>query len=138
MREFEFTAEEKQTVELIKSARNIQDFLWGEMNDECGLEEFKRMLRKRLVKIDDIELTNPHWKVEFRKRLLQLGAIAIQVMVRLDNDQIKHGGTHPTLPSNLPKYATPLSKSKCICHGYDGEPYLHEVNDKCPVHGKKS
>ncbi len=105
MRTFDFSKEELQTVELIKAARAIQDFLWGEMNDGCGLEEFKRMLRKRLAKIDELDMLNPHWKTELRKRLLQLGAISLQIMVRLDNDMIRHSGIHPVLPSNLPQYS---------------------------------
>ena len=74
---FNASAEERQIVELIKSARNIQEFLWGEMNAESGYEEIKRMFRKRVEKLDEVNTDNPHWKVEVRKRLLQVGAIAI-------------------------------------------------------------
>lgn len=97
--------EEKAIMEVISSARLIQEFLWADMNDEIGLEEFKRMFRKRVFKIDEINMSNPHWRVELKKRLLQTAAIAVNMMTKLDNNMITHNGIHPTQPSNLPEFA---------------------------------
>ena len=96
---------EYQTIsEVLRAARLIQEFLWADMNEDCGLEEFKRMFRKRLVKIDAIDMANPHWKVELKKRLLQTAAISVNMITKLENDKITHAGTHPVLPSNLPEF----------------------------------
>jgi len=100
--------EEQNIIAVIKAAREIQEFLWGEMNRDCGLEEFKRMFRKRVAKIDAVSMDNPHWKIELKKRLLQTAAISVNVLTKLDNDMITHGGTHPTLPSNLPEFYGPV------------------------------
>lgn len=104
--------EEQTMIETIKAARKIQEFLWKEMNDDCGLEEIKRMFRKRIAKIDEISMDNPHWKVEFKKRLLQVAGIAVNFITKADNDQIKHDGIHPTLKSNLAEYANDQFKAK--------------------------
>ncbi len=98
------TSKEQNIIEVIKAARDIQDFLWGDMNKDCGLEEFKRMFRKRVIKIDEIDMANPHWKVELRKRLLQTAAISVNMLTKMDNNLIIHDGIHPTLPSNLPQF----------------------------------
>jgi len=104
---------EHETIkEVLEAARIIQEFLWGEMNDDAGLEEFKRMFRKRVAKIDAIDIDNPHWKIELKKRLLQTAAIAINVITKLDNDEMKHGGIHPTLPSNLTEYAEKIKDTE--------------------------
>lgn len=42
--------EEEVIKEAIIAARKVQEFLWSDMNNEAGLEEFKRMFRKRLKK----------------------------------------------------------------------------------------
>jgi hypothetical protein len=98
------TKEEQNIVDVIKAARLIQEFLWGEMNDKAGLEEFKRMFRKRVAKIDEVDFSNPHWRVELKKRLLQTAAIAINLMTKIDEATLTHEGIHPTLPSNLSQY----------------------------------
>jgi hypothetical protein len=101
----DLTLEELKMIEVMKAARTIQEFLWGEMNKDCGLEEFKRMFRKRVAKIDEVQIDNPHWKVELRKRLLQTAAIAVNLIQKIDEGSITHDGIHPTKPSNLPQYA---------------------------------
>lgn len=52
--------EEKIILEAIKSARTVQNFLWGKHNKQWGLEEWRRMFRKRVAKIDEIDTKNPH------------------------------------------------------------------------------
>lgn len=92
--------EEKIIKETIKAARVIQNFLWSGINDGAGFEEFRRMLRKRLIKMDAIKFENPYWKIEARKRLLQLAAISIQAIGRLDNPGFQG--------SNLHEYSDPI------------------------------
>ncbi len=97
--------EDQSIIEVIKSARSIQEFLWSDMNEDIGLEEFKRMFRKRLAKIDQIDLSNPHWRIELKKRVLQTAAISVNLLTKLENNKIIFGGIHPTLPSNLSEYS---------------------------------
>ena len=46
--------EEKQLAEAIVAARKMQEFLWGDYNGQWNIEEWRRMFRKRIQKIDDI------------------------------------------------------------------------------------
>ena len=96
-------AEEQYLFDSIISARKVQEFLWGFINSEWGLEEWRRMFRKRLQKIDDIDSSNPHWKVEMKKRLLQNTALGIALLALLDSIDIPEG-VHPIVPSNLEDY----------------------------------
>jgi hypothetical protein len=100
------TNEDAAIIEVIRAARTVQDFLWREVNDHVGAEEFRRMFRKRLSKLDAIDLDKPYWKVEFRKRLLQVSAIAVNAIHRLDTGyDFKNKGA----PSNLPQYSSAVS-----------------------------
>ncbi len=101
--EDQFTNEELIVKDIILSARKVQEFLWGEMNSRAGLEEYKRMLRKRLVKIEEIETSNPHWEIELKKRLLQISGISVQLIYKLNKHLLKDG-VHPYLSSNLNDY----------------------------------
>ncbi len=93
--------EDDYILDIIKSARKIQDFLWGELNYKWDLEEWKRMFRKRMVKIDEIDETNPHAIVELRKRLLQNAALCVALLIIIEEKDIeKNGG----LVSNLEGY----------------------------------
>ena len=58
------TAEEEQIKEVIIAARTLEEYLWGEYNGEWNIEEWRRMFRKRLQKIDDIDVNNPHAIIE--------------------------------------------------------------------------
>lgn len=116
VQESRLTTEEETLFDVILAARCIQEFLWGEMNAVAGLEEFKRMFRKRLAKLEEVTMENPHWRVELKKRLLQTAAIAVNLITKIDNGQLTHEGIHPTLPSNLPAYADPVSARTCrVC-----------------------
>ena len=75
--------EEKYIIDVIKAARKIQEFLWADMNHASGLEEFRRMFRKRVAKIEAISMNNPHWRVELNKRLLQTAAICVNLMAKM-------------------------------------------------------
>ena len=97
------TTEERYLFDSIISARKVQQFLWGFVNADWGLEEWRRMFRKRLSKIDDITLGNPHWKVELKKRLLQNTALGIALLALLEIRDLKEG-IHSDIPSNLEEY----------------------------------
>ena len=48
------TDEEKQIMEVIIAARKLEEYLWGEYNGQWNIEEWRRMFRKRIQKIDDM------------------------------------------------------------------------------------
>lgn len=97
-----FCKEEQQLTEAIVAARKMQEFLWGEYNGQWNIEEWRRMFKKRIQKIDDIDVNNPHAKIEMRKRLVQNAALSIALLRIIDEEGI------PTkdcdIPSNLPQY----------------------------------
>lgn len=100
---FGFSREEVYLFESVKSARNVQDFLWGEYNTKWDLEEWKRMFSNRMVKITDIDKDNPHAKIELKKRILQNTALGIAMLEKIDSDSISD---KCDVPSNLPQYVT--------------------------------
>lgn len=103
---FELTDEEAYLFEAIMAARKVQEYLWGEYNGQWGIEEWKRMFKKRMVKIDDIDPNNPHALIELKKRILQNTALGIALLKRLDDpvssENIKRDDCD--IPSNLPQY----------------------------------
>lgn len=101
MKQLKLNNEEQYLFDAIISARKIQEFLWGEYNSQWDLEEWKRMFKKRIVKIDDIDSNNPHAKIELKKRVLQNAALCIALLNVIDNDMINE---NCNIPSNLPQY----------------------------------
>lgn len=101
MNKNDLTVEEKLIYDAITSARTIEEYLWGEFNSQWNLEEWKRMFRKRINKIDDIDISNPHAKIELKKRLLQNSALSIALLGILET-----GCTNENcdVTSNLPEY----------------------------------
>jgi hypothetical protein len=103
------SSEEKILFDAIISARKIQTFLWGKHNKCWSLEEWRRMFRKRVKKIDDIKIDNPHWKIEMKKRLLQNSALSIALIDAIDKQDIaefEHG--RKGLKTNLSQYKKKL------------------------------
>jgi len=96
-----FSSEERYLFNSILSARRVQDFLWGNHNLEWDLEEWKRMLRKRVSKLDSVNSNNPHAKVEIKKRVLQITAVGINFLSKLDSGEIQN---KCNITSNLPEY----------------------------------
>ena len=98
-----FTDEEEQIKEVIIASRKLEEYLWGEYNGQWNIDEWRRMFRKRIQKIDDIDINNPHAIIEMRKRVMQNAALSVALMKILDTKGI------PTdkcvIPSNLPQYA---------------------------------
>lgn len=97
-----FCKEEQQLAEAIVAARKMQEFLWGEYNGQWNIEEWRRMFRKRIQKIDDIDINNPHAKIEMRKRLVQNAALSIALLRIIDEEGIPVKDC--IIPSNLPQY----------------------------------
>lgn len=100
----DITPEEWALMQVVKSARVVQDFLWGECNGAWGLEEWRRMFRKRAVKIDDIKADNPHAMIELRKRLLQNAALSVALIGLIDKGGKLHEDSPPGFKSNLEEY----------------------------------
>jgi hypothetical protein len=98
---FGFSREEIYLFKSVKADRHIQDFLWGEYNIKWDLDEWKRMFSKRMIKITDIDNTNPHAKIELKKRILQNTALGICMLEKIDSDNIKD---ECNIPSNLSQY----------------------------------
>ena len=105
-----YTDEEKQIREVIIASRKLEEYLWGEYNGKWNIEEWRRMFKKRIQKIDDIDVNNPHAIIEMRKRVMQNAALSIALMKILDDKGI------PTqkcdIPSNLPLYASNIEQSQ--------------------------
>lgn len=83
-----FTDEEEQIKEVIIASRKLEEYLWGEYNGQWNIEEWRRMFRKRIQKIDDIDVNNPHAIIEMRKRVMQNAALSIALMKILDTKGI--------------------------------------------------
>lgn len=98
-----YTDEEKQIYEVIVASRKLEEYLWGEYNGQWNIEEWRRMFRKRIQKIDDIDVNNPHAIIEMRKRLMQNAALSIALMKILDDRGIPLYKCD--IPSNLEQYA---------------------------------
>jgi len=95
--------EEIYLFQCVKSARSIQEYLWGGFNSKWDLEEWKRMFTKRMVKITDIDASNPHAKIELKKRILQNTALGIAMLKKIDDNKINETCD---IPSNLPSYTS--------------------------------
>lgn len=103
LNEKEFTDEEEQIREVIIASRKLEEYLWGEYNGQWNIEEWRRMFRKRVQKIDDIDINNPHAIIEMRKRVMQNAALSVALMKILDTKGIPTN--HCDIPSNLSQYA---------------------------------
>lgn len=61
------------------------------------------MFRKRIKKIDDIDVNNSHAIIEMRKRIMQNADLSVALMKILDTKGIPTNECN--IPSNLPQYA---------------------------------
>lgn len=97
----------KEMIQLFRAiwaARKIQTYLWGEVDGDWVIDEWRKMFRKRVVKLDEISTDNIHWHVEFRKRLLQQAALSIALMSILNKVY------RIELVTSLPQYAEKLKE----------------------------
>jgi hypothetical protein len=77
-------------------ARRIQDFFWekpGKPSDgstsNASWGMWMATMEKRYWKLNDIDSSNPSWRVESRKRALQLSAVAIAFIQALNTGKVK-------------------------------------------------
>jgi hypothetical protein len=75
-------------VRVALAARTIQDYLWGGApGASCRPEGFEKYLdacQKRIECLRVLDRTKRSWKIEARKRLLQLSTVAVSAMEFLD------------------------------------------------------
>jgi len=115
--------EERILLDVILSARKVQTALWGGANGEWGMEEWRRMFRKRVAKIDEVDTNNPYAHVEVKKRLLQTAALSVALIRIIDELDGLPTTSNKDRPSNLPTFAEELSgfekenKDTCINYG---------------------
>ena len=121
------TNEEEQIKEVIIAAGTLEEYLWGEYNGQWNIEEWRRMFRKRIQKIDDIDVNNPHAIIEMRKRLVQNAALSVALMKILDTKGIPTNDCD--IPSNLPQYASNIESKWFKNKEYDAVIEKSSVTD---------
>jgi len=67
---------------MLKSARDIGDFLYAESVPEShkSKEAIQKALEKRIIKLNQIDWTQDHATVEYKKRLLQIATLALKAL----------------------------------------------------------
>jgi hypothetical protein len=133
--------ESKAMAEALVAARTVQTFLWGAANGAWGVEEWRRMFRKRVAKIESISPDNPHAGVELRKRLLQTAALSIALIGIIDRDGVPWESSPNAPPSHLPTFSEPVSEKRpdpvsghCCSCGYTGQKETECPNREDRVH----
>ena len=66
------------------SAREVQDFLWGEERTDYTDNLWIQILLKRIRCLERLDLSQPHVGIERRKRVLQLAAVSLAWLEHLD------------------------------------------------------
>jgi hypothetical protein len=107
----ELSSEEQVTYDVILAARKVQNYLFGKPDGCYGWEEWRRMFRKRLVKLDNIDESKQSANIEVRKRLLQTAALAVAFIHLIDKL-----GHIPVKVSNRPSDHTEYSDKICEVH----------------------
>ena len=100
--------EDSILVDVVRSARVVQEFLWGKADGSWGIEEWRRMFRKRVAKIEEINESNPHALIELKKRVLQQAALSLAFLGILERNGMITWKDPGDLPSNLSQYAEPI------------------------------
>lgn len=77
------------------AARRVQDFLWnrpGErvyMNERFKWDSWMEQIEKRTQRLNRVDPSHMHWRVEAKKRLLQLSALSVAMMEAIDSGAIE-------------------------------------------------
>lgn len=78
------------------SARRIQDFLWQrpgvpskDARTSHDWNQWIRNLQLRIEKVQYVDTAHRNWRVEAKKRLLQLATVAIGMMEAIDKGAIE-------------------------------------------------
>lgn len=86
--QFDFSEDEKLIAYAILKAREVQEFLWDELslqnNDNFDMATWIDVFQKRVYKIAQIDVNNPSYKVELRKRILQQATLSIAALKLLN------------------------------------------------------
>jgi len=122
------TEEEKRAIAAaIEAARQVQTFLWGEANGAWGLEEWLRMFRKRVAKLEEVRRDNPHAAVELKKRLLQTTALSVALVGIIDRDGVPWEAVPGAPASNLPGFSEPLGTASLSFEIFEHEKKVGSV-----------
>ena len=97
------TDEEEQIREVIIASRKLEEYLWGEYNGQWNIEEWRRKFRKRIQKIDDINVFLDDFALKYVQIpvSMQNAALSIALMKILDTKGIPV----EECDINLPQYA---------------------------------
>lgn len=81
-------------IHALKCAHNIQKFLWGEDNwdlQDFDAKDWGGTFQKRVDAIKEVDRSNPSWKVNLKKRLLQQASLSIKAIIALEGqDRREH------------------------------------------------
>jgi hypothetical protein len=87
------TYDEKIIKDAIIAAREVQEYIWGELSLEkqnYDPKVWEDVFCKRVYKISQIDFSNPKSRVELRKRILQQAALSICAIKVLDMEEEKN------------------------------------------------
>lgn len=71
------------SVQVLLAARTVQDYLWGPVPGQRPNKDYAawvEVIDKRIGKLSAVRFSNPLWRVEARKRLLQVAAVALAML----------------------------------------------------------
>ena len=80
--------------EVLLCARNMEEYLFGEeslVNKPFKKDVWVEVFQKLVNKIMDIDISNPSYEVELRKRIVQQAALSVKALVALDKNRSKSG-----------------------------------------------
>ena len=75
-------------VRVLFAARTVQRYLWQE-DEAHNTHQLLCILEKRLTKIRELDTSQPHYKVELRKRLLQNAAVSIKFLELIEGGKLE-------------------------------------------------
>jgi len=79
-------------IEALEAAETVQDFLFKDKNlsvktFEESRDEYIKCFQKRVDKITEININNPSWKIELKKRVLQQASLSIKLLQYLSESE---------------------------------------------------
>ena len=101
----DFTADEAKIADAILIARQVQDFIWGDLaeggGDAFDQERWTKMFQKRVDAIGEVDTGDPAAVAELRKRILQQAALSVRALAILDGEiELKRSQRAPD-PDNV-------------------------------------
>lgn len=86
----DLTKDEVLIREVLLCARNIEEYLFEEsslINQSFSKDIWVDIFQKRVNKIKEIDINNPSYRVELKKRIVQQAALSIKALVALHNNK---------------------------------------------------